>query len=145
MLEADQRHWRELATAEPIRIPWLLPELFAAHLAILPRQCGRCAPPGLAEPETGAVPRILLERCSPLDNLITGCRTVPDSVGQCQLVFILHRRDSPRSQAQELGIRRSFRRVRRFFRALRETGSGRSKMTLIVTLRLDRARSRMHT
>jgi hypothetical protein len=33
MLKADQRSWRELAMAEPIRIPGLRPDLFAAHLA----------------------------------------------------------------------------------------------------------------
>jgi hypothetical protein len=33
MLEADERTWRELATAEPIRIPECARPLFAAHLA----------------------------------------------------------------------------------------------------------------
>jgi hypothetical protein len=33
MLEADERSWRELATAEPIRIPDCARPLFAAHLA----------------------------------------------------------------------------------------------------------------
>jgi len=33
VLEADERSWRELAPAEPIRIPECARALFAAHLA----------------------------------------------------------------------------------------------------------------
>jgi len=52
VLEADERSWRELAAAEPIRIPAHARPLFAAHLAYRRESDAASTDPYFAHPAT---------------------------------------------------------------------------------------------
>ena len=54
MLEADERSWRELATAEPILIPDCARPLFAAHLAYRRESGAASTDPYFAHPRDPA-------------------------------------------------------------------------------------------